>query len=69
MISGFDRKHAAVDWNTVRAADLVKIMTVFRALGADDRLQICPPPEYEAIVNKYPANADDQVRKSVELAE
>jgi hypothetical protein len=68
VISGFDRRHASIDWNTVRAVDLVKIMTVFRAIGADDRLQICLPPEYQAIVDEYPASADNQVRKSVELA-
>jgi hypothetical protein len=69
VISGFDRKDAAVGWNTIQAADLVKIMTVFRALGAEDRLEICLSPEYQGIMDQYPAKADEQVRKSVELAQ
>lgn len=69
VISGFGRKDAAVGWNTIKAADLVKVMTAFRALGAEDRLEVCLPPEYQAVVDKYPAEADEQVRKAVELAE
>jgi hypothetical protein len=68
VISGFDRRNAAVGWNTINAADLVKVMTAFRAMGAEDRLEVCLPPEYQAIVDKYPATAAEQVRKSVELA-
>lgn len=44
-------------------------MTGFRALGTKGRREICLPPEYQAVVDQYPPNADDQVRKPVELAE
>jgi hypothetical protein len=69
VISGFERKDAAVGWNTIKAVDLVKVMTAFRALGAEDRLEVCLPPEYQAIVDKYPAEADEQVRQAVDFAE
>jgi hypothetical protein len=68
VITGYDRKDASAGWHTVKAADLVKVMTVFRALGTEDRLEVCLPPAYREIVERYPANVDDQVRKSVELA-
>lgn len=69
VISGYDREDAHVGWYTVKAVDLVKVMTVFRALGADDRLEVCLPTEYQAIIDKYPTSADLQVLKSVELAQ
>lgn len=67
VITGFDRKNAEAGWYIIKAADLVKVMTVFRALGADKRLEICLPPEYMTIVDNNLALADQQVRKSVEL--
>lgn len=69
VISGYDRAGSSSGWHTVKAVDLVKIMTVFRLLGTDDQLEVCLPPEYQAIVDAYPGRADDQVRKSVEIAE
>lgn len=68
VISGFDRKDASGGWNTLLAANLVKIMTAFRVLGADDQLEVCLSPEYQAIVDAGADRADDQVRNSVRLS-
>jgi len=52
-------------WTLLDPADLVQVMVLFRLIGADDRLEICLPTEYQAIVDGNRRAVEDQIRKSV----
>ena len=68
VITGYDRIDAQAGWWVGKAVDLVKVMTAFRALGAESRLEICLPTAYQEIVDQHPTAVDNQIRKSVELS-
>lgn len=60
-------KTADGGWTLLEPADLIKVMTVFRLLGADSSLEVCLPPEYQEVVDAAPQDAGDQVKKAVDL--
>ncbi|MFF2296532.1 hypothetical protein [Arthrobacter sp. NPDC058127] len=68
VVAGLQIVKTADDrWTLLKPADLVKVMTVFRLIGADSHLEVCLPPEYQEILQASPQAADDQVRKAVAL--
>lgn len=55
-------------WYLVRPADLIKVMTAFRMIGADSRLEVCLPPEYVKLVKLHARNSDELVRAAAALS-
>lgn len=67
-IAGFEVAHDTTkNLTRMHPADALRVMTVFRLLGADSRLTVHLPQKYWDIVDANPGNADQQVRLAEKL--
>jgi hypothetical protein len=65
-ISGQQKIVAEGSWYLLPPVEMVKALVVIRMLGADERFEICLPPEYMSIVESG-MGAAEQIREAMKL--
>lgn len=65
-ISGQQKIGAEGNWYLLPPVEMVKALVVIRMLGADERFEICLPPEYMSIVESG-MGAAEQIREAMKL--
>lgn len=56
-------------WYLVRPVDLIKVITAFRMIGAESRLEVCLPPDYRRLLKIHARNSDELIRAAVALSQ
>ncbi len=65
-ISGQQKIGAQESWCLLPPVEMVKALVIIRMLGADERFEICLPPEYMSIVESG-LGAAEQIREAMKL--
>jgi hypothetical protein len=65
-VSGQQQVGAEGSWYLLPPVEMVKALVVIRMLGADERFEVCLPPEYMSIVESG-LGAAEQIREAMKL--
>jgi hypothetical protein len=65
-ISGQQKIGTDGSWYLLPPVEMIKSMVVIRMLGADERFEVCLPPEYRVILDSD-SHAAEQVREAMHI--